>query len=91
MTEIEQLREELRAEKLRVSALRTLVASLEKQRESLERDLGFFRIENDWRKDAATLIESEREANEILTNEIESLQQTILELRSELRSSVAGR
>lgn len=85
MTELEQLREELKAEKLRVSALSTLVASLEKERDHyLKQYDSLVRSKLELR---AETLESERKANELLTNEVEALQQLVKELRRDgLRS-----
>ena len=82
MGDIEQLREELKAERLRVSALRTLVTSLEKERDYyLKQYDSLVRSKLELR---AETLESERKANEFLTNEVERLENVIRELRSRM-------
>lgn len=82
MTELEQLREDLKAERLRVASLRTLVASLEKQRDFFQKELDkLVRSKLEFKADT---LDSERRANEILTNEVERLENANAELRARL-------
>lgn len=79
MTELERVKAELLEERKRVSAYKNLVESLEKSR-------NFYMLQHDWAKEAALQIESERKANELLTNEVEAIHRLVEELRSELRT-----
>lgn len=74
--QIEKLKEELQTERKRVAAYKTLVVGL-------EQSISFYSRELENAKEAVRQLQSEREANEILTNENELLRKQLDELRSQ--------